>query len=286
MEKKEEVWQAIEKEFNSHSLVFRSADVLKRFYNNNKKEMRKLAANTKANMQATGGGPSSSSQSSNPVYDLTLDIINKKTVFGLINKYDDDAEVILQENLLYTIYILNIFQKDSNRIHEDTQEGFIQNFEITNEEDTNNVETIIIEMDSETNSHKADKDTNEYTAQNDWGACTSQMLKTPVNPKLKEKKGQKETWVRRRRPQISKTENVAKKYEEVAEIKKSVLQLQENILKAQQENIKLVESSKQQEQVIKLKREEEEFILRKENLLLDIKIKQEQLKALYSANNK
>ncbi|KAI4466373.1 apontic [Holotrichia oblita] len=189
--KKEEVWQAIEKEFNSHSLVFRSADVLKRFYNNNKKEMRKLAANTKANMQATGGGPSSSSQSSNPVYDLTLDIINKKTVFGLINKYDDDAEVILQENLLYTIYILNIFQKDSNRIYEDTQEGFIQNFEITNEEETNNVETIIIEMDSETNSHKADKDTNEYTAQNDWGACTSQMLKTPVNPKLKEKKDKK-----------------------------------------------------------------------------------------------
>ncbi|KAI4465873.1 hypothetical protein MML48_3g00019522 [Holotrichia oblita] len=146
---------------------------------------------------------------------------------------------------IYYYYYDGDAEKDSNRIFEDTQEGFIKNFEITNEQDTNNVETIIIEMHSETNSHKVDKNTNEYTAQNDRGASTSQMLRTPVNPKLK--KGQKETWVQRRRPQMSKTENVAKKYEEVAEIKKSVLQLQENILKAQQENLKLEESSNQKE---------------------------------------
>lgn len=90
---KENAWQQIEKEFNATSGVFRSAEVLKRFYNNKKKDVRKQAANERTNLCKTGGGQAIKI-ATDPTYDLTLEIINKKTVFGLNNKFDDDARVL------------------------------------------------------------------------------------------------------------------------------------------------------------------------------------------------
>lgn len=89
---KESAWKIIEKEFNAHTSVYRNVEVLKRFYNNKKKEARKVAASNKLDHQATGGGPSSSVPI-DPIYDLTMDIMNKKTVFGLPNLHDSDAQV-------------------------------------------------------------------------------------------------------------------------------------------------------------------------------------------------
>ncbi|KAK9686423.1 Myb/SANT-like DNA-binding domain [Popillia japonica] len=73
---KANVWKIIEKEYNEQSSVYRSADVLKRLYNNKNKEARKAAVTVRMDRQTTGGGPSTCVPINDP--DLSLDIINKK----------------------------------------------------------------------------------------------------------------------------------------------------------------------------------------------------------------
>lgn len=86
---KEKVWKKIETEFNSSTTIFRSIEVLKRFYNNQKKQTRKQAATDRIQVSGTGGGPYLG-VTNDPVFDLTMAIINKKSVYGLSNKHDDD----------------------------------------------------------------------------------------------------------------------------------------------------------------------------------------------------
>ncbi|KAK9679385.1 Myb/SANT-like DNA-binding domain [Popillia japonica] len=141
---KENVWKIIEKEYNAQSSVYRSADVLKRFYNNKKKEARKVAATVKIDRQATGGGPSTYVPINDPIYDLTLDIINKKTVFGLPSKYDSDA----QEYDLTSLPVSENVDNDTLAMEKE--------------------ETIIIQMDSEEN------DANEVHNAG-WDDCTPEL---------------------------------------------------------------------------------------------------------------
>lgn len=68
--------------------------MLKRFYINKKKETRKQATKERSNLVKTGGG-AGEKIANDPVFSLTLDILNKKTVFGLTNKFDGDALVLL-----------------------------------------------------------------------------------------------------------------------------------------------------------------------------------------------
>jgi hypothetical protein len=86
---KEAAWKKIEEEFNSQSTVFRSVESLKRFYNNKKKETRKTAAEEKRSFRTTGGGKAVV-KSTDPVFDLTLEIMNKR-VYGLSNNFDSDS---------------------------------------------------------------------------------------------------------------------------------------------------------------------------------------------------
>jgi hypothetical protein len=87
---KEAAWKKIEEEFNSQSTVFRSVESVKRFYNNKKKETRKTAAEEKRSFRTTGGGKAVV-KSTDPVFDLTLEIMNKRTVYGLSNNFDSDS---------------------------------------------------------------------------------------------------------------------------------------------------------------------------------------------------
>jgi hypothetical protein len=87
---KEAAWKKIEEEFNSQSTVFRSVESLKRFHNNKKKEIRKTAAEEKRSFRTTGGGKAVV-KSTDPVFDLTLEIMNKRTVYGLSNNFDSDS---------------------------------------------------------------------------------------------------------------------------------------------------------------------------------------------------
>lgn len=89
---KEKCWDKIQKEFSSQSSnSYRTTDVLKRFYANTKRETRKKAANLKHVFRQTGGGPAPPVKINDPIFDLTLELINQKSVFGLENQFDSDV---------------------------------------------------------------------------------------------------------------------------------------------------------------------------------------------------
>ncbi|KAI4455447.1 myb/sant-like dna-binding domain [Holotrichia oblita] len=74
------IWLRIEKEFNATSpaCINRSQEQLRKCYENQKKIVRKIAANNRLNLCKTGGGPSSCNDSNNPTYDLTMSILSQK----------------------------------------------------------------------------------------------------------------------------------------------------------------------------------------------------------------
>lgn len=68
----------------------RTLQQIKSKYDNLKTAARKYASKCRENYIKTGGG--NSDYKENVIYEKMLDIINKKTVFGLQNPFDDDAE--------------------------------------------------------------------------------------------------------------------------------------------------------------------------------------------------
>lgn len=92
---KDAAWLQIEKEFNSQSPsgIKRSRENLKKFYENKKKQTRKLATKAKMESVKTGGGgpdPASTKLFTDPTVELTMSILNKKSVLGMENPYDGD----------------------------------------------------------------------------------------------------------------------------------------------------------------------------------------------------
>ncbi|KAG5874117.1 hypothetical protein JTB14_015037 [Gonioctena quinquepunctata] len=90
---KDEAWQAIEQDFNSSSGsdTFRKAACLKKCYENRKKKLRKMLAEERRETMLTGGGPPPKLKK-NEDEDMLLSFVNKKTLVGLENRFDDDAE--------------------------------------------------------------------------------------------------------------------------------------------------------------------------------------------------
>lgn len=74
-------------------------DQLKSKYDNLKTKARKWAADKKIDFKGTGGGPGTNSHS-DPVLEAVINIINFKTVCGLVPIYDDDVEVCLSKHLI------------------------------------------------------------------------------------------------------------------------------------------------------------------------------------------
>nr|CAI5856257.1 unnamed protein product [Callosobruchus analis] len=88
---KDEAWEKITEMFNAQSpeIYPRSKEALKKYYDNIKKNVRKEVADEKREMFKTGGG--TVQYVSNPVKELTLGLMNVKTVKGLSNEFDSDA---------------------------------------------------------------------------------------------------------------------------------------------------------------------------------------------------
>lgn len=78
------------KEFNTEAPnnVYRSIDYLHKFYKNVKKDAKTKVANIKIQQYKTGGGVSEIRD--DPTFDLTLSLINDKTVYGLRYEFDSD----------------------------------------------------------------------------------------------------------------------------------------------------------------------------------------------------
>lgn len=90
---KNQTWDRITQEFNASTFsnVRRSKEVLKRFYENKKKEIRKKAADQKLQHKRTGGGPPNTVNKES-YEDLLLSITNEKTVYGLNTQYGGDID--------------------------------------------------------------------------------------------------------------------------------------------------------------------------------------------------
>jgi hypothetical protein len=90
---KSKAWREITNTFNSTSRVHRTTESIKGFYENQKRLTHKKAAIEKREIKLTGGG--SYKTISDPLFDLTMDIINRKTVYGLPNNFDGNQSLIV-----------------------------------------------------------------------------------------------------------------------------------------------------------------------------------------------
>lgn len=100
---KEDTWFKIWNEYNANSTVHRDKDSLKKCYNNQKRSTRKVMAKNKQDVYQTGGGLNKAPLVS-PVDEATLLVMNKTTVNGLNNNYDDDRikEIINEDDVVCT----------------------------------------------------------------------------------------------------------------------------------------------------------------------------------------
>ncbi|KAG5873421.1 hypothetical protein JTB14_015921 [Gonioctena quinquepunctata] len=89
---KDEAWNEICAVFNSNcpGNYPRNEESLKKFFDNIKKNVRKELAAERKEVVKTGGGNSESKLGRDPTIDLALNIMNKKTVYGLVNHFDSD----------------------------------------------------------------------------------------------------------------------------------------------------------------------------------------------------
>ncbi|XP_031333997.1 uncharacterized protein LOC116164006 [Photinus pyralis] len=90
-------WDEIEAEFNASSTctTYRNALSLKKWYENRKKELRKTLATNKREALLTGGGPPPKKKKDGDdtlMDDILMAILNEKTLLGLKNPFDDDAD--------------------------------------------------------------------------------------------------------------------------------------------------------------------------------------------------
>lgn len=92
--KKEEAWRRVADVFNANSRIGIHRDVssLKKAYDNIKKTTRKKVADEKVSIKLTGGGKAEVNHN-DPNMDLALNIINKKTICGLNNPYEVNANI-------------------------------------------------------------------------------------------------------------------------------------------------------------------------------------------------
>ncbi|XP_050516283.1 uncharacterized protein LOC126891144 [Diabrotica virgifera virgifera] len=99
---KEKTWKKIETEFNASSpgLINRSADSLKKYYDNRKKELRKEKAQEKIEVYRTGGGPCAKPPKMESSDEVLLSMVNEKTVSGILNTFDGDSEVTNENSSL------------------------------------------------------------------------------------------------------------------------------------------------------------------------------------------
>lgn len=88
---KNRAWFSMTQKFNAMSPnnVFRPTESLKKYYDNLKEDLRKRAGEERKSLYKTGGGPPTPKT---PLEDdILLDIVNKKTIYGVDNQFDCDV---------------------------------------------------------------------------------------------------------------------------------------------------------------------------------------------------
>lgn len=138
LNEKTAAWNKITDEFNaiSPNNIFRTPESIKKFFNNKKKEVRKIAAEEKKEITLTGGGIAQKFVKDSS-HDLVLSLINKKSVYGLNNPFDSDS----------------LPQPSCSNINEEISEGIMElnNMESYSDGDNNiiqNIETQIVYVDN------------------------------------------------------------------------------------------------------------------------------------------
>ncbi|KAF5281909.1 hypothetical protein FQR65_LT14435 [Abscondita terminalis] len=238
---KEQAWEDITEEFNAScsNLNRRSVASVKGFFENQKRKTTKEAAVRKREAIKTGGGVTTIKD--DPLLDLTMSIINKKTVLGLDNPFDDDRTLATTSQSC-----------DNYETVIELEEG--EQIPIPYQEiDWGNHKPSQLQLPL----HHKLLEVKQCSSKNK--EVTHDQHSVQDTPKSKKQCFPK-----------SSNASVAKKYEDLAEIKKEVAQTQLRILKSFEEyqNKRLVE----EEQQNKI-REERETIL----FNLEVRIKEKQL---------
>nr|CAH7766618.1 unnamed protein product [Callosobruchus chinensis] len=87
---KDEEWDKITNYFNSQTTIYaRNEEYLRKFYDNQKKKLRKYVAEDKRETFKTGGG--SREIENDPTRNLLLDIVYQKNLFGLDTPFGGDC---------------------------------------------------------------------------------------------------------------------------------------------------------------------------------------------------
>ncbi|KAK4872617.1 hypothetical protein RN001_014646 [Aquatica leii] len=113
-------WFKITQEFNcvSPNNCLRDTDSLRKYYDNLKEDIRKKAGHQRRSLYKTGGGPPSPIKKDD-CYDLILDIVNTKTIFGLANPCDNDEvtekQISMEDSEPWTETIM---ESDTNSVSE------------------------------------------------------------------------------------------------------------------------------------------------------------------------
>ncbi|KAK5649343.1 hypothetical protein RI129_000372 [Pyrocoelia pectoralis] len=271
-EEKSSCWKKIAVQFNSKSPNYhnRTADSLKKYYENQKKTLRKNIADEKISLFQTGGGENVVKK--DPLDDITLSIVNKKTVLGLQCNYGGDVEILQNayaDDIPEPMLILNNEDDHSYTITSAAQ--------VPCEMDTVIINDSAIEEPSTSTQYKittAIEEKSNDMSSLDWGHYKPGHLSTPINEKLANVCNEKDTgrknkkWQARRRPATSALPSTAltQNYTDLAAVKLELSNLQLEAFKIDTES--------------RRKREEAEFILKMKILEVDLKIKEATLKSL------
>ncbi|XP_050509400.1 uncharacterized protein LOC126886483 [Diabrotica virgifera virgifera] len=247
---KEKTWKKIETEFNARSpgLINRSADSLKKYYDNRKKELRKEKAQEKIEVYRTGGGPCAKPPKMESSDEVLLSMVNEKTVSGILNTFDGDSEVTNED---IDISIPSTFKNDEVEL----------SFELDDEEDMQ--ETPAADT-TENSSRTKHTEWESYSPADLKKSPNRLLLNDNISKQSQAKRGRLNNSSRRRPATIVKTltsSNIADKYDKLLD-RRLALSLFEKIRCKNQ-----------------IEYETEEHRLRTQNLKLEILMKKEQLKS-------
>ncbi|CAH1103844.1 unnamed protein product [Psylliodes chrysocephalus] len=158
MQEKNEIWKRIECDFNSKAPLvhYRSAEQLRRLYENKKKELRKKLAEHKKQTYLTGGGPPPTDIKVDAIDKILMQIVNKKSLSGFSVEYDSD--------------IVDEAEPIRKKSKEDEIEDVIYEFEASEFKDIDIIENII---------------ENEQCPKSISKRCPPQGFQKPLNEKLK-----------------------------------------------------------------------------------------------------
>ncbi|KAB0790443.1 hypothetical protein PPYR_15165 [Photinus pyralis] len=250
---KDLAWDNIQNEFQMCSKVYRTKESIKKFYENKKRDTRKAAAADRAEKFKTGGGQIEDTlKFSDPTLELTMAIMNKKSVSGLHNPFDDD----LSEENVNVGDALNLNNDELLFVFEEDKEMAEQSPPSTpNETPVSSTRKRIHEKD-------------------DWASYKAVDLKKQTSCKLRQPKA---NWTSRRRPVVTESGNLALQYEKLAEVKAEIANEQLTSIKEEktERGLKLeILKLEKEQKLLKFKQLKEEIELKNQSFQLDIQSKQ------------